>query len=32
MQARREVEYREWSDGVRKVSDIILELVRRRWG
>jgi len=32
MQARREVEYREWSDGVRRVSDIILELVRRRWG
>ncbi len=32
MQARREVEYREWSDGVRRISDIILELVRRRWG
>jgi len=30
-QARREPEYRYWADSVRKLSDIILELAKKRW-
>jgi MinD-like ATPase involved in chromosome partitioning or flagellar assembly len=30
-QARREFEYRYWVDNIRKLSDIILELAKKRW-